>query len=56
MRFGGFPEPWLAGNERTLRRWRKDRTDRFFREDVRDLEVVRDLGAIETLAGLVAEI
>jgi predicted AAA+ superfamily ATPase len=55
MRFGGFPEPWLAGTERTLRRWRKDRTDRFFREDVRDLEAVRDIGAIETLAGLVAE-
>ena len=55
MRFGGFPEPWLNGSERTLRRWQKERTERFFREDVRDLETVRDLTAIETLADLVAE-
>ncbi len=54
MRFGGFPEPWLAGSERTLRRWQKERNERFFREDVRDLEAVRDLTAIETLADLVA--
>ena len=55
MRFGGFPEPWLAASDRTLRRWQKERTERFFREDVRDLEAVRDLYAVESLASLVAE-
>jgi uncharacterized protein len=54
MRLGGFPEPWLSGSERTLRRWHKERMERFFREDVRDLEAVRDLSAIETLAELIA--
>jgi len=40
--FGGFPEPFLAQSERSLRRWHKERLDRFFREDVRDLDTVRD--------------
>ena len=52
MRFGGFPEPFLAQSPRTLRRWTKDRFDRFFREDVRDLEAVRELSQIQLLADL----
>ena len=47
---GGFPEPFLAQSERTHRRWQKDRLDRFFREDVRDLEAVRDMSSLELLA------
>lgn len=54
MRFGGFPEPLLAANARVHRRWQKERLERFFREDVRDLELIRDLGALEQLAELVA--
>ena len=38
LEHGGFPEPFLARSARTLRRWQKERLDRFFREDVRDLE------------------
>jgi hypothetical protein len=38
MTFGGFPEPFLAGSERVLRRWHKERLERFFREDVHDPE------------------
>jgi uncharacterized protein len=52
LRFGGFPEPFLAASDRVHRRWQKDRLDRVFREDVRDLEAVRDLVAIEHLADL----
>ncbi len=55
LRFGGFPEPFLAQSERKLRRWRLARLDRFFREDVRDLDAVRDLGAIEVLADMIGE-
>ena len=55
MKFGGFPEPFLKQNERSHRRWRKDRLDRFFREDVRDLTLVRDLGSMELLADLLTE-
>ena len=55
MRYGGFPEPFLAQSDRQHRRWQKERLDRFFREDVRDLEAVRDLSSIEILADLIAE-
>lgn len=52
LRYGGFPEPFLAASDRVHRRWQKDRLDRVFREDVRDLEAVRDLDAVEHLADL----
>ncbi len=55
MLYGGFPEPFLARNPRTLRRWQRDRLDRFFREDVRDLEAVRDLSSVEALADLLPQ-
>lgn len=55
MRFGGFPEPFLAQSARTLRRWQKERLDRFFREDVRDLEPIRDLGSLQLMADLLPE-
>jgi hypothetical protein len=53
MAYGGFPEPCLAQSQRTLRRWQKERLERFFREDVRDLESVRDIGSMQLLADLV---
>jgi predicted AAA+ superfamily ATPase len=55
MQFGGFPEPFLSQSARTQRRWQKERFDRFFREDVRDLETIRDLSSIELLADMVSE-
>ncbi len=55
VKFGGFPEPLLAGSERTLRRWQKERVERFFREDVRDLETIRDLSSMSHLADLLPE-
>jgi hypothetical protein len=55
LEFGGFPEPWLAQSSRTLRRWQKERLERFFREDVRDLEPVRDLGNLQLLADLLPD-
>lgn len=50
--FGGFPEPFLAQTEKALRRWQKERLDRFFREDIRDLENIRDLSSLQLLADL----
>src|SRR5262245_15627027 len=55
LRMGGFPEPFLAGNERTLRRWQRERFERVFREDIRDLEAVRSLAQIELLGQLLPE-
>lgn len=43
IRVGGFPEPFLDGNETEARRWRRDRFDRILRDDIRDLEPLRDI-------------
>ena len=43
MTVGGFPEPFLDGDTRESRRWRRDRFDRILREDVRDLEPIRNI-------------
>ncbi|OGR07820.1 MAG: hypothetical protein A2511_12610 [Deltaproteobacteria bacterium RIFOXYD12_FULL_50_9] len=43
MTVGGFPEPFLDNNEREARRWRRERFDRVLREDVRDLESIRNV-------------
>lgn len=43
MKLGGFPEPFLDGDETEARRWRRDRLDRLIREDIRDLEPIRDM-------------
>jgi predicted AAA+ superfamily ATPase len=55
MSYGVFPEPFLAASQRALRRWQRERIDRFFREDVRDLEAIRDLGSLELLADLLCD-
>lgn len=55
MKYGGFPEPFLAQSRRALRRWQKERLDRFFREDVRELESIRDLTSIQLLADLLPD-
>ncbi len=43
MTVGGFPEPFLEKDERTARRWRRERFDRVLREDIRDLESIRNI-------------
>lgn len=40
---GGFPEPFFANDEREARRWHRERFDRILREDIRDLEQIRQL-------------
>ena len=47
MTVGGFPEPFLDGNEQEATRWRRERFDRVLKEDIRDLEsikMIQDLG------------
>ncbi len=48
-RRGGFPEPLLASSGRTAARWRLSYGDRLIREDIRDLERIRDLDQLELL-------
>jgi predicted AAA+ superfamily ATPase len=43
LTFGGFPEPFLLADEREVRRWRRERFDRILREDIRDLEYIREI-------------
>lgn len=47
--FGGFPEPFLKKDQKTLRRFHNDRADRLIKEDIRDIEQVRDLSALQIL-------
>lgn len=50
LRFGGFPEPFFRASEVHWRRWHRERLDRVVRDDVRDLERVREISLIELLA------
>ena len=46
MTVGGFPEPFLDNNETEARRWRKERFDRVLKDDIRDLESLRDISTL----------
>ena len=48
----GFPEPFLKGNENYYMRWRRTHLDIILRQDLLDLQAVRDIQAIETLVHL----
>ncbi|MBC8463452.1 MAG: DUF4143 domain-containing protein, partial [Deltaproteobacteria bacterium] len=54
-RFGGFPEPFLKQNPRILRRWHNEKTDRLFKEDIRDIEPIRDIVSMQLLGDLLPE-
>ncbi len=50
LRFGGFPEPFLRGEQRFYNRWRRLRTEQLLREDLRDLSRIQELDQVELLA------
>jgi len=52
LKFGGFPEPLFGRNEAEHRIWQRDRISRVVREDLQDLERVRDITLVEHLADL----
>jgi predicted AAA+ superfamily ATPase len=52
MNLGGFPEPFLENDSSYYERWRKSHTDTILRQDLIDLETVRDIVSIETLVEL----
>ncbi|HNT97662.1 MAG TPA: ATP-binding protein [Elusimicrobiales bacterium] len=54
-KFGGFPEAFAKQDETFLRRWHNERVDRLFREDIRDVEVVRDISSIQLLGDMLPE-
>jgi predicted AAA+ superfamily ATPase len=55
LRFGGFPEPFLLQDEREHRVWQRDRISRVVRDDLRDLERVREISLVEQLVDLLPE-
>lgn len=52
MKIGGFPEPFLKGKETYYKRWKKSHLDIILRQDILDLENVRNIQSIETLIEL----
>jgi len=52
FKFGGFPEPLIAQSTRTLRRWHNEKLERLFREDIRDLENIRDINSMKLLGDM----
>ena len=52
LRLGGFPEPFLGNDDREARRWREERNSRILRDDIRDLESVRQIGQMSLLLEL----
>lgn len=52
LRLGGFPEPYLGKDEEAARRWRRTHIDTIIRQDILDLEKIRDLKSVEILIDL----
>ncbi len=55
LEFGGFPEPFSEADPVSAARWRKSHLDRILKEDLLDLEEVRNLMGLETLTDLLAD-
>ncbi len=55
LNLSGFPEPLFAGSKKIYMRWQKERADGLVREDVRDLERVKELDILETLVSALPE-
>lgn len=49
LHYGGFPEPFLLSSERETKRWSREYRTRLIREDLNDLERVKDIALIEHL-------
>ena len=52
LQTGGFPEPYLKNNTTFAKRWRRIHTDTIIRQDILDLERVRDIKSLEILIDL----
>ena len=54
LNVSGFPEPFLKGSKRAYNRWSASHLDVILRQDMIDLEAVRDIKSIEILIDLLA--
>ena len=55
LNFGGFPEPFLSRDETVSRRFHNERVERLVKEDIRDVETIKDLGSLLVLVGMLPE-
>ncbi len=55
LKFGGFPEPFLKGDQRFYNRWKRMRTEQFFYEDVRDSTNINAIAQLEILSEILKE-
>lgn len=55
LHFGGFPEMVVKQSDKDLRRWHNEHIDRVVKEDIRDIENVRDLSALQVLVEILQE-
>ncbi len=53
--FGGFPEPYIRRNRQFFHHWRRLRTEQLFREDVRDLSRIREVGQLQLLSDILEQ-
>jgi predicted AAA+ superfamily ATPase len=53
FRYGGFPEPLFKESEKFLRRWHTLKLERLFREDIRDVENIRDFTSMTLLGDMI---
>lgn len=55
LKYGGFPEPFLSNSEIDSARWKRGHLDIILRQDLLDLERVREIRSLEILIELLAE-
>ena len=54
-RYGGFPEPYMQRSVSYLKRWHSQRIDRLVDEEIRSLEVLKDVSNMQILVELLPE-
>ncbi|MBI4802732.1 MAG: ATP-binding protein [Elusimicrobia bacterium] len=52
LKYGGFPEVFSRKNGAFLRQWHNERKNLLVKEDIRDIEGIRDLSTLQVLADM----
>jgi len=55
IKYGGFPDPYLRGDDEYYNIWQTNKNERFVREDIVDFTKTREIGLIEVLMSLIPE-
>jgi len=53
--FGGFPRPFLAGDQRTFHRWSRQRLERLLQEEIRELVQIHQIKQMEMMCLMLTE-